>query len=376
MKIDFRLLANSGLRDLTPYQPGKPMEELERELGITHSIKLASNENPLGVSPNVILAVQDLLNKAHFYPDGGCFEVKQALKNYLSVETNQLTIGNGSENILELIIKAYLQPGDNTVISQYAFLTIPLLIQSYGVKAHVVPASKWGHDVPSMIKAIDDKTRVFFLVNPNNPTGTYTNESDFSLLMESVPPHVLVVVDEAYSEYIDKTDYPNTLSYLARYPNLVITRTFSKVYGLAGLRLGYAVSSPEIADMLNRARLPFNVNSLAAKAACVALLDQEHVQKSVALNREGMGQLTERLHQLQLNYIPSLGNFVTIDVQDGTDIYQKLLRKGVIVRPLKAYGMPRHIRVTVGTPDQNDRFLGALHEVLMMHETQTLHETL
>lgn len=364
MKIDFCSLANSGVRDLTPYQPGKPIEELERELGITQSIKLASNENPLGPSPKVVLAAQQMMQNAHFYPDGGCFELKYALTKYLSVKFDQVTVGNGSENILELIIKAYLDKGDTAVISQYAFLTIPILIQSYGVTANVVAANQWGHDIPNMIKAIDDKTRVLFLVNPNNPTGTYTNEKDFLTLMESVPPHVLVVVDEAYSEYITAPDYPDTLNYLDHYPNLIITRTFSKAYGLAALRLGYAISSPDIADILNRARLPFNVNSIAAKAACAALNDQEHVQKSVSLNRTGMRQLTEELKQMKLECIPSIGNFVTIDVNDGATIYQKLLLEGVIVRPLKAYGMQRHIRVTVGTVEQNERFLLTMHKVL------------
>jgi histidinol-phosphate aminotransferase len=361
MKIDFRTLANSGLRDLTPYQPGKPIEELERELGITQSIKLASNENPLGPSPNVILAVQQVLQNAHFYPDGGCFEIKQAIAKHLSVNPEQVTVGNGSENVLELIVKAYLHKGDSAVISQYAFLTIPILIQSYGVIANVVTANGWAHDIVSMIKAIDEKTRVIFLVNPNNPTGTYTNESDFQMLMESVPPHVIVVVDEAYAEYISEPDYPKALDYLTRYPNLIITRTFSKVYGLAALRLGYAISSPDIADILNRARLPFNVNSIAAKAACAALHDQEHVRKSVELNKVGMAQLHEGLKNMKLKAIPSIGNFLTVDVNDGPTMYQQLLLEGVIVRPLKAYGMPRHIRVTIGTTQQNERFLRTLY---------------
>lgn len=364
IKIDFRALANSGVRDLTPYQPGKPMEELERELGITSSIKLASNENPLGPSPKVILAAQQALYKSHIYPDGGCYELKQALSKYLSVLPEQITIGNGSENILELIVKAYLHRNDSAVISQYAFLTIPILIQSYGTRIIAVPAQDWGHDIQAMIRAIDEKTRVLFLVNPNNPTGTYTTESDFLKLMEAVPPHVIVVVDEAYSEYIDEADYPNTLKYLSQYPNLIITRTFSKVYGLAALRLGYAVSSPEIADILNRARLPFNVNTIAAKAACAALEDQEHVQKSVGLNRIGMQQLSEGIHKLQLEMIPSIGNFITIDVSDAGNIYQKLLLEGVIVRPLKAYDMPKHIRVTIGTEAQNERFLATMHRIL------------
>lgn len=363
-KIDFRSLANNGVRNLIPYQPGKPIEELERELGITSSIKMASNENPLGPSQQVILAAQNALLKAHFYPDGGCYELKQALSKFLSVQPDQITVGNGSENILELIVKAYLHRDDAAVISQYAFLTIPILIQSYGAQAIVVPAKNWGHDIAGMISAINDKTRILFLVNPNNPTGTYTNENDFLTLMESVPPHVLVVVDEAYSEYINNPDYPDTLKYLARFPNMVITRTFSKVYGLAALRLGYSVSSPDIADILNRSRLPFNVNTIAAKAACAALEDQTHVKNSVTLNREGMQQLEKGLKDLKLDYIPSIGNFITVDVNDAATVYQKLLYEGIIVRPLKAYGMPRHIRVTIGTLQQNDRFLKAAHKIL------------
>lgn len=364
MRVDFRSLANSSIRDLTPYQPGKPIEELERELGITSSIKLASNENPLGPSQKVVLAAQEALSKAHFYPDGSCYELKQALSQFLSVNPEKITIGNGSENILELITKAYLNKDSAAVVSQYAFLTIQILIQSYGAEMRMVPANQWGHDIPAMIKAVNEKTRILFLVNPNNPTGTYTNEKDFRLLMESVPPHVLIIADEAYSEYISQTDYPDALNYLSDYPNLIITRTFSKVYGLAALRLGYAISSPEIADILNRARLPFNVNTIASKAACAALCDQEHVKKSVALNAQGMLQVEEGLQKLPLPYIPSIGNFITIDVTDAANMYQKLLLEGVIVRPLKAYDMPRHIRVTIGTYEQNERFLATIRKLI------------
>lgn len=363
-KIDYRALANPHIRNLTPYQPGKPIEELERELGIKHSIKLASNENPLGPSPKALIAAQEALLKSHFYPDGGSYELKQTLASFLSVQPNQITVGNGSENVLEIIIKAYLHKECNAVISQYAFLTILLLIQSSGAQAKITPANNFGHDIPSMIQAIDENTRLLFLVNPNNPTGTYTTEKDFQLLMESVPPHVLVIVDEAYVEYIEAIDYPNALAYLNKYPNLIITRSFSKVYGLAALRLGYAISSPEIADILNRARLPFNVNTIAAKAACAAVKDIDHVKKSVAMNREGKQQLQQYLQKMQLSYIPSIGNFISIDVADAKAIYQKLLYAGVIVRPLHAYEMIKHIRVTIGTAEQNDRFIAAIKDVL------------
>lgn len=362
IKIDYRSLANSSVRNLTPYQPGKPIEELERELGITSSIKLASNENPLGTSSKALIAAEQALQQSHIYPDGSYYELKQTLSTFLSVQSEQITVGNGSENILELIVKAYLHKDDSAVISQFAFLTIPILISSYGVRINAAAATNWGHDVSAMIKAIDEKTRVLFLVNPNNPTGTYTNDKDFRTLMESVPPHILVVVDEAYYEYISNTDYPDTQKYLAHYPNLIITRTFSKIYGLAALRLGYAISSPEIADILKRARLPFNVNTIAAKAACAALDDQEHVKKSVELNQKGMRQLEDGLRKLKLKYIPSIGNFITVDVNDAGIIYQQLLYDGVIVRPLKAYDMPKHIRVTVGTYEQNERFLEAIRK--------------
>lgn len=364
MKIDFRSLANHSVSNLIPYQPGKPIEELERELGITSSIKLASNENPLGASVKAIAAAENALQKSAIYPDGGYFDLKQQLSTFLNVHPQQLTIGNGSENILELIVKAYLHRDDCAVISQYAFLTIPILIKSYGAKAIVVPAKNWGHDVCEMLKAIDAKTRIIFIVNPNNPTGTYINADDFHTLLETVPAHVLIVIDEAYSEYITTPDYPNALCYLNNYPNLIITRTFSKAYGLAALRLGYAISSSEIADILNRARLPFNVNTIAAKAGCAALDDQEHIKKSAHFNKEGMQQLEEGLRRLKRSYIPSIGNFVTVDVGNAGKIYQQLLLEGVIIRPLNAYDMSTHIRVSIGTEAEIERFLKTIGKLL------------
>ena len=369
MTIDFRALANSYVRDLTPYQPGKPLEELEREYGINSSIKLASNENPLGASEQAILAAKHALSKTYFYPDGSCYALKKALSQFLKIPSNWMTIGNGSENILELAVKTYLTQHDTAVISQYAFLTIPIILQSHGVLIKIAPAKQFGHDMQAMINAIDKKTRVLFLVNPNNPTGTYTNQNEFHQLMESVPPHILVVVDEAYGEYINAPDYPDTLSYLARYPNLMITRTFSKAYGLAGLRLGYAISSPEIADMLNRARLPFNVNTIASTAAIAALEDQEHVKKANHINQNGMQYFQKAFDHLKLKYIPSVGNFITLNVGDAVFMYQQLLREGIIVRPLHAYHMPEFIRVTIGTEEQNERFLLTLNKLINHKET-------
>jgi histidinol-phosphate aminotransferase len=332
-EVDVSFLANRYIRDLIPYQPGKPIEEVERELGISSAIKLASNENPLGASPLALKAAEQALQKMHLYPDGGCYALKKALSAFLHVPPPQLTFGNGSENVLEIIIKAYLNPEANGVISQYAFLTIPLLIQSYGAQIKTVPAKQFKHDVQGMVAAIDKKTKILFVVNPNNPTGTYTTTAELDFLLQSVPPHILIVIDEAYSEYIEAIDYPNTLSLLEKYPNLVITRTFSKAYGLAGLRLGYA--------------------------------DKEHIKKSVLLNQEGKKQLEAGIKKLFLSYIPSLGNFLAIELKtEAHEIYQQLLLKGIIVRPLAAYDMPKYIRVTVGTKDQNEQFLAALENIL------------
>jgi histidinol-phosphate aminotransferase len=366
MEIDFRSLANSYISNLVPYQPGKPIEEVERELGITSAIKLASNENPLGASPLAMIAAQHALLKSHFYPDGGSYNLKQALSTFLQVNPTQLTIGNGSENVLEIIIKSYLNKDNAAVISQYAFLTIPLLIKSYGAEIICVPADNFRHDINKMIAAVTENTSLLFIVNPNNPTGTYTSNDELIHLLESIPSRVLVIIDEAYNEYINQDDYPDTLQLLKKYPNLIITRTFSKAYGLAALRLGYAASSPEIAYVLNCARLPFNVNSIAAAAAEAALNDHEHIQKSIALNNEGMQQLEEGLKKLNIDYIPSLGNFITMNVKTSAmDVYQKLLYEGVIVRPLVAYDMPTYIRVTVGTAEQNERFLKEINYVIV-----------
>ena len=364
-EIDDCPVANSYIRNLIPYQPGKPIEELERELGIVSAIKLASNENPLGASPAAIEAGQKALEKSHIYPDGGCYNLKNALSDFLEVKPSQLTIGNGSENILEIIVKAYLANGQSAVVSQYAFLTISLLVKSAGADLITVPAYQYGHDLKKIAAAVNETTQIVFIVNPNNPTGTYTKQDDLMLLLNSVPSHVLVVIDEAYHEYIKRDDYPDTVSLLKRYPNLIITRTFSKAYGLAALRLGYAISSEAVADMLNRARLPFNVNSVAVCAGLAALKDQAHIKKSVALNSQGMQQLEDGLNKLQMTFIPSLGNFIAIDLKkNAKEVYESMLRQGVIVRPLAAYDMPTFIRVTIGTTEQNERFLQVLESVL------------
>lgn len=365
MSQDFHKLANPSISSLTPYKPGKPVEELERELGISNSIKLASNENPLGPSPKAVTAAKKAIDNAHIYPDGAYFELKTLLARKHGVTPEQITVGNGSENTLELICKSYLSTGDSAVISQHAFLTIPILVKSYGATIKQANAVNWGHDVGNMLAAIDDKTRIIFLVNPNNPTGTYTNKADLLKLLDKTPPHILIVLDEAYNEYINKDDYVDSVSLLEKYPNIVISRTFSKAYGLAAMRVGYTMSSPTIADILNRARLPFNVNQIAVAAACAALSDDEHIHKTIELNNQGMQQMEFGLKKLNIDYIPSLGNFITVHVGDGQATFHKLLQEGVIVRPLNAYEMPAHIRVTIGTEAENARFLTSLEKIMI-----------
>ena len=326
-------------------------------------IKLATNENALGPSRNAIHAAQEALKEAHHYPDGNQFDLKNALSDFLAVKPEQLTIGNGSEHILEFIVKSYLQKNESAVISQYVFHTIPMLIQRSGAHMIEVPAKEWGHDISAMIRAIDSNTRIVFLVNPNNPTGTYTNADDFHRLIKSVPSNILIVVDEAYLEYVTHPNYPNTLSYLSAHPNLILIRTFSKAYGLAALRLGYAVSSSEVATILNHARLPFHVSSIAQKAGCAALHDQLHILNTASMNKAGMQQIEEGLKALGIAYIPSTANFIAIDVGDATLAYEKLLQMGIMVRSLQSYGMPRHIRVTIGMADEMEYFLRAMKEI-------------
>jgi histidinol-phosphate aminotransferase len=364
MSCDFFTLATKGVQSLQPYQPGKPLEELEREYGITQAIKLASNENPLGTSPWVLIAVQNHLNQLARYPDGNGFKLKRALARQYEVSPDSITLGNGSNDVLELIARAFVSSSDAVMFSQYAFAVYPLITQAIGAQAIVVQAKNWGHDLTAMLTAITENTRLIFIANPNNPTGTWVTKNQLKTFLETVPQHILVTVDEAYFEYAQEhPDYPNSLNWLAEYPNLIVTRTFSKGYGLAGLRVGYAISHPDVANLLNRVRQPFNVNQLALVAAEVALQEQEHLEKTVLLNRYGMQQMTAAMKTLGFNFIPSLGNFISIEVGDGAKVFDKLLRQGVITRPLAAYAMPQHLRVTVGTERENERFIQALTQV-------------
>lgn len=365
MACDFISLAAPSVQKLSPYQPGKPIEELERELGISDIIKLASNENPLGCSPRVLTAIESGLSELSLYPDGNGFVLKKALSDFYKRPLGEITLGNGSNDILELVGRAFLQPGDEAVFSQHSFAVYPLVVQAVGATGVCVPAQRWGHDLAAMAAAVTDKTRVVFIANPNNPTGTWVEERELDAFLMALPESVLVVLDEAYGEYVEEGYLPNGLDYLDRYPNVIVARTFSKAYGLAALRVGYAFAHPDVTNVLNRVRQPFNVNALALRAAVAALGDQDFVARSRASNANGMKQLIEGVKRLGLSYIPSRGNFLSIDLRrEGLPVYQALLRQGVIVRPVANYGMPNFLRVTIGSPVENERFLAALSAVL------------
>ncbi|MCC4260474.1 histidinol-phosphate transaminase [Pseudomonas aestusnigri] len=367
MSCDFLSLARPGVQKLSPYVPGKPVEELAREFGLRPQdiVKLASNENPLGPSPAVREAIAAALPELTRYPDGNGFALKQALAAKSGVNTAGITLGNGSNDILELVARAFVGPEHEVVFSDHAFAVYPIVTQAVGAKAVSVPAKHWGHDLDAMAAAITPSTRVVFIANPNNPTGTWIERDALEAFLDRVPENVIVVLDEAYTEYVETDDVPNGVDYLGRYSNLLVSRTFSKAYGLAALRVGYGLSHPAIADALNRVRQPFNVNSLALAAALAALEDEAYLIESRRINRIGMQQLEEGCAALGLSWIPSRGNFLAIDLgREAAPVFQGLLREGVIVRPVANYGMPNYLRVTIGLPAENQRFLDALKQVL------------
>lgn len=365
MSCDFISLATKGVQTLRPYQPGKPVEELERELGLRDVVKLASNESPLGPSAAARDAAGKALQALARYPDGNGTVLKQALTRKLGVSEDRLTLGNGSNDVLELAARAFATPEHEIIFSEHAFAVYPLATQAVGARAVVIPARDWGHDLDAMTRAVTERTRLVFVANPNNPTGTWVTAAALERFIGSLPEDVLVVIDEAYCEYVDVADYPDCVSWLDRYPNLIVTRTFSKAYGLAGLRVGFGISHPQVADLMNRVRQPFNVNTIALAAASAAIEDDEHVMHSVAVNKAGMAQLVRAFEAMGLEYIPSVGNFVSVDVgRPGAQVFEALLREGVIVRPVANYGMPNHLRVTVGLEQENIRFIEALKKVL------------
>lgn len=364
------------IQGLSPYQPGKPIDELAREYGLNPAdiVKLASNENPIGPSSKAIAAMQEETAELTRYPDGNGFDFKQALCEKLSTNTapikpEQITLGNGSSDILNFIVTCFVDSDDEVMFSQHAFAIYGLVTKIQGGQCNIVPAKNYGHDLDAMADAINEKTRLIFVTNPNNPTGTWLSHSEMKRFMDKVPANVVVVLDEAYFEYVDEADYCDGLTLLADYQNLVITRTFSKAYGLASLRVGYGISSPDLANLMNRVRPPFNVNSFALSAAVATLNDDEYVAESRAINTKGMVYLTQSFDKLGLPYIPSVANFISFEIPaeagiSAMDINAKLLAAGVIIRPVANYEMPNHIRVSIGTESENETFITALTKIL------------
>lgn len=358
-------LAVPWIGELAPYVPGKPIDELERELGIRDAIKLASNENPLGPGPKARAAALTGMNALGRYPDGGGFELRRILADHHGVSPACVTLGNGSNDVLDLVARAFLHAGAESVFSQFAFAVYPISTQATGARACVAPAREYGHDLAAMADRVTARTRVVWIANPNNPTGTWLSAAALHAFIAALPKTCIVVIDEAYTEYVTEPDYPDATQWLETFSNLIVTRTFSKAHGLAALRVGYALSDPRLADLLNRVRQPFNVNQLAQLAAAAAIDDREHVRASVALNQAGLRRLATGCEALGLRFIPSVANFLTIDLErPAASVNEALLRRGVIVRPLANYGMPQHLRVTVGLEEENARVLAALDAVL------------
>ena len=368
---DYSDLAVPGVTELMPYTPGKPIAELEREYGVSGSIKLASNENPLGASPRALAALRDELEHIWLYPDANGFELKRALAEKHGVSPDCITLGNGSNDVLVFLAQAFLGPGLEAVFSQYCFAVYPIACRMVEATPRVVPALSaehpmpLGHDLRGLYQAVGADTRMVFVANPNNPTGTWLDGRRLRDFAASLPPQVLCVIDEAYAEYADSDTLGDALQWLEEIPNLVVTRTFSKAYGLAGLRVGYALSNPGIADLLNRVRPAFNVNSLALAAARAALDDAEFIARTRSVNESGLRQLNDGLRGLGLGVLPSAANFLLVDFgTDAAPVNESLLQAGVIVRPVANYGLPHHLRITIGTAEQNDRLLTTLTGLL------------
>jgi histidinol-phosphate aminotransferase len=350
---------------LTPYVPGKPVSELERELGITDSVKLASNENPLGCGELARSAYREAAAELGRYPDGGAFALRRAIAGHHGVDPAQVTVGNGSNDVLDLVARTFLHPGQESVFSEHAFAVYAIATQAVGATARVAPARDYGHDLDAMAALVNERTGVVWIANPNNPTGTWLPAAALRAFVEGLPEHCVCVVDEAYFEYVAEPDYPDTSTWLADLPNLIVTRTFAKVHGLAALRVGYGLSHPHAAELMNRVRHPFNVNAPAQAAAIAALSDEGHIRRSVEHNAGEMVRVTGGLRALGLDWIPSVGNFVTVDLgRPAGPVDQALLREGVICRPVGNYGLPNHLRITIGLPGENDRLLAALDKVL------------
>lgn len=364
--MELQQLAPEYIRAIAPYQPGKPISELAREMGLEEAsiVKLASNENPLGIGTKAKTALLNAVSDLARYPDGNGFELKAKLAEKFGVQHGQIVLGNGSNDILELVARTFLSPRDEAVYSQYSFAVYPLAVGAVGARGIEVKANEYGHDLDAMLKAITPKTKLVFIANPNNPTGTLVRPGDLVEFMQACPSNVLVVLDEAYTEYLPSEKRADSIGLLKAHANLIVSRTLSKAYGLAGLRIGFALCAPQFADLVNRVRQPFNVNSLAQAAAVAALDDIEYLRETVRINREGMKQITDAFVKLGLSFIPSYGNFVTFHCGDGAALNRFLLERGVIVRPLASYGLPDSLRVSIGLPEENARFIEVLTEAM------------
>lgn len=365
-------LISPGVTQLRPYLPGKPVEELERELGISNTIKLASNENPLGPSPAGTAAARDSISEINLYPDDIGFRLKRRLSEKLDVTPESLILGAGSSDVIDMVVRTFLGPGRNAVYSRHAFAMYPIYTTAVGAEGRAAtplsashPEMPYGHDLDEMAALVDENTRVVFIANPNNPTGTWLQTEAVTAFLDSLPDHVIVVLDEAYIEYVEDAQFPDGVSLLQRYPNLIVTRTFSKIFGLAGLRVGYGIADPELTAWVSRVRHPFNVSLPALAAAEAALGDSEFLARSVEVNTQGKAQLQAYFAERQLACLPSAGNFLTFELpRSGPEVYEDLLREGVILRPLANYDMPMHLRVTIGSATENARFTQALDAVL------------
>ena len=359
-------LAPDYIRAIAPYQGGKPISELAREMGLNEAdiVKLASNENPLGISPKAQMAIEDAIYDIARYPDGNSFALRQVVAQKFNVAHNQIVFGNGSNDILELAARAFLHAGCEAIYSQHAFAVYPLVTQAVGATGVVVPAKDYAYDLEAFLKAITPKTRLIFIANPNNPTGTLIGKNVLKAFLQQVPKNVLVVLDEAYDEYLSASHKSEAISWLTEFDNLIISRTFSKAYGLAGLRIGFGLMHANVADMLNRVRQPFNVNNVAQAAAVASLADDDFVERSYALNQAGMTQIAQGLTALGLSFIPSFANFISFKIDNAALVNQQLLKNGVIVRPIANYEMPDYLRVSIGLFSENARFLDVLAQII------------
>jgi histidinol-phosphate aminotransferase len=354
---------SAGIAQLRPYVAGKPIEELEREYGISNAVKLASNENPLGASPHAARAAATAIQNVHRYPDANAFELRARLSEHLGVAGNELVFGNGSNELLELLVHTFVVPGQEIVFGAPAFVVYEMAALAADVRYHAVPLNNFKHDLPAMLRAVTPQTQLVFIANPNNPTGTYVPRAELEAFLRALPKHIIVALDEAYFEYATAADYPDGLALRGLHERLVVLRTFSKAYGLAGLRLGYAVTTPELADYLNRVRAPFNADSVAQAAGIAALADQEHLRQVVKLNTEQRALVIAGLERLGAHVVPSQANFVYAEFkQAGAELYQQLLQRGVIVRPVPP--LPSGLRISIGLPEENARLLAALGESL------------